>query len=137
MRRRSKSTIGNPDAKESDPDAVGLEVGTQRIRQKQHRLTTEERELLVAAYRSGLTLDELAEAFNVHPATAANHLKRRNVNRRGRRLSTDDVADIEAAYKKGLSLAQIGRQFAVTPTTINYWLRKRGVALRPRSGNAL
>jgi DNA-directed RNA polymerase specialized sigma24 family protein len=137
MRRRSKSTVGDSDAHENDLDAVGLEIGTQRIRQKQTRLTTEDSELLVAAYLSGLTLDELAQAFNVHPATAANHLKRRNVNRRGRRLTNDDVAAIEAAYKKGLSLAQIGRQFAVTPTTINYWLRKQGVALRPRTGNTL
>jgi lambda repressor-like predicted transcriptional regulator len=100
------------------------------------RLSVDEQVRRVAAYLSGLTLDEVAVTFNVHPTTVANHLKRRNVKRRGRRLSADNVADIEAAYKKGLSLAQLGRQFAVRPTTINSWLRKRGVALRPRTGNA-
>jgi len=60
-------------------------------KQRQTRLRDEEVDALVAGYQGGLTLDELASAFSVDPATAASHLERRGVKRRGRKL-TDDQA---------------------------------------------
>jgi DNA-directed RNA polymerase specialized sigma24 family protein len=133
MRRRSK-LIGPTRDTAADPEAVGAEARARTPRQAQHRLTREEVDALVAAYLSGLTLDELAASFAVDSLTAAKHLELRRVARRGRKLSEEQVAEAIALYQAGWSLTQLGERFGIYPQSIAYRLKRAGVLLRPRPG---
>jgi hypothetical protein len=46
---------------------------------------------LVARYRDGATVDDLAERFSIHRTTASAHLRRRGVKMRGQGARTSDT----------------------------------------------
>ncbi len=100
----------------------------------QHRLRPEEIAELVAAYRAGGTIDELATRFSVHRTTVMGHLTRLDVARRRRGLSAEQIGDAAKLYAQGWSLARVGERFAVSGETVRVAFQKAGVAIRPRQG---
>jgi hypothetical protein len=119
---------------EIEPDGL-LEPKT---RKKSHRqLRPVEIEQLVAEYKSGATLDQLAGRFRISPGIASQHLERAGVPRR-RRLSLSP-AQVEQAiklYVEGDSLETVGAVVGSSGATIWHVLRKAGVPTRDSHGRA-
>jgi DNA-directed RNA polymerase specialized sigma24 family protein len=107
-------------------------VSRKRPKQAQTRLSSDEVAALVAAYRAGSTLEEVASIFSVHEQTAVAHLDRHGIPRRRHGLSAAQVAEALQLYEEGWSLGQIGERFGVWPQAIGYRLRRAGVVRRNR-----
>ncbi len=88
-------------------------------RQNQVRLTVEQVEDLVATYRQGTSVPEVASVFGVHRTTVLLQLERNGVDRRlaTRKLSDADVAEAAVAYDSGDSPATIGARLGVNAST--------------------
>lgn len=89
---------------------------------------------MVRAYRTGTSLKDLAQDFQVHRGTVAAHLDRHGVTNRRGGLAPEQIEEAARLYADGWSLARIATRFDVYPTSVYYWLRKSGVTLRPRQG---
>lgn len=91
---------------------------------------------MVAAYRAGASVEELAERFGVHRTTAVAHLRLRQVQRRAAFTAWDhdDLSAAAAHYASGASLASVAARFGVDPSTVANRFRRAGVAIRPRRG---
>lgn len=59
-----------------------LKIPVRSVRQRQRRLTPTEIAELVAAYKGGADMKDLANRYGVHRATAANHLNENAVELR-------------------------------------------------------
>lgn len=89
---------------------------------------------LVAQYREGTTLVELASMFGLNRRTVAMHLTRRDVTiRRGR---FDKTADL---YLSGLTLVEVGVKVGVDPQAVRQELASHGVVtqLSERRGSRI
>ncbi|GAB3423533.1 helix-turn-helix domain-containing protein [Flindersiella endophytica] len=97
-------------------------------RQSQTRLTPDDVARLVAGYRSGRTIYELAGEFKIARQTVSEHLHRHGVRMRRRGLTETDVAEAVRLRKQGLTLKTISDHFEVCIDTVRHHLRRRGVA---------
>lgn len=101
----------------------------------QKRLTADDATQLLAAYESGIGVNELARRFQTHRTTVSNLLDRHGIVRRSRGLDPADVPEAARLYEDGWSLARLGQHFEVTGhNTISDALRKAGVTIRLRRG---
>ncbi|MBI2798367.1 hypothetical protein HYX70_03685 [Candidatus Saccharibacteria bacterium] len=107
-------------------------LGPRRVRQHQRRLTPAEIDLLVASYKSGSTLVQLAEEFGINRATARAHLERRGVARRetAQALTADEVKIIAEMYEQRVPTEVIAGEFGVHAATIRRALKRVSVELR-------
>jgi DNA-binding CsgD family transcriptional regulator len=103
-------------------------------RQHQRRLRQDELDHLVADYRSGIKVKELAECFRITRQTVLEHMRRQSVPRRHPRLGPLDVNEACDLYRSGKSLADIGAVFSVDPGTVRRALTKVGVPMRDPHG---
>jgi DNA invertase Pin-like site-specific DNA recombinase len=110
-------------------------VPTQKARQRQVRLSPGDRQKLIKAYESGLTIRELARAFGVNRKTASAILKRYGIDRHYRVLDAEAVREAAKLYSAGLSLQVVGDQFGVDASTVRKALRAAGVQTRPVGTN--
>jgi len=102
-------------------------------RQVQVRLGREGVERLVRDYKSGSTVDELAEIYSVNRTTVMSHLRREGVEtrRKTRRLSDEQVRRaVEIYEKEESSLESVAEAFGVTSETIRREFIKAGVDRR-------
>jgi lambda repressor-like predicted transcriptional regulator len=86
-------------------------------RQVQRRLSEADAYKLVAAYRQGAGVKELAKHFGIHRDTVSEVLKRAGVVRRTVGLSTPDITTAAELYRAGWSLVRLGEKFGVDGTT--------------------
>lgn len=73
---------------------------------------------MVASYRSGDTVNDVAEQFSVHRTTVMTHLKRRGRKRPEATATNYDDGTLAAAarlYANGAFLAEVGAGSASTP----------------------
>lgn len=137
--------LSNPAATSVDLDRLLLECATalqtdpplprlRRPRQDQRRLSPEQVEGLLSAYRDGSTIRELSQEFGVHRTTVTTHLERAGVELRQMGLAPADVPAVIEAYRAGQSLATVGTTFGVDAKTISAALREAGEQARPRRG---
>lgn len=99
-----------------------------RLTQPQTRLTDDEISQLVAGYRDGSTILELAARHDCDRKTVTRYLKLHCVETRYRKLTNDfEIDKVVELRESGLSLAEIGRQFDVDPKTVKARLVERGV----------
>lgn len=117
-----------------EPNGVPAPSGRRPARQPQRRLKQREVEALVAAYRGGLTMRDLARAFGVHRVTVSAHLRQHGVPIRGQGLDDKVVREAARLYEAGWSSWKLSQRFGVTPNTALAALRKAGVPIRPRRG---
>lgn len=101
-----------------------------KLVQKQKILSAEEISELVIAYKSGLTVYQLAKQFGCHRTTVSQHLKTQGVKMRNRPLSEAQINEAVRLYKSGLSCLKIGRIIGADDTTILKRLHERGVRVR-------
>ncbi|WP_167384852.1 helix-turn-helix domain containing protein [Amycolatopsis tolypomycina] len=98
------------------------------------RLGTDQVEQLIAGYRSGATVYELADRFRIERRTVSNILRRYGVPMRRRGLSPEQVDDAIHLYELGWSLARVGRHLGVDHVTVLNKLRERGIPTRDTHG---
>ena len=107
-----------------------------RPRAIQRRLNTTEIGRLVAGYRAGQSLSDLAKEFCIHHRTVAAHLEQCGVPRRinARKFTNNDVDEAARRYRAGESLATVGNAFNVDAATVRRELQRAGVTIRRRRG---
>lgn len=137
LRRYSNS----PDARErlvrllSLPSWEGRDHEERRPRQRQRRLRAAEQEEVVERYRSGETVNALADAFDITRQTVSKILDRHDVPRRYRLLADADISEAGQLYEEGLSLAAIGERLGISARTLLNAFRKVGRETRPVGTN--
>jgi transposase-like protein len=113
----------------------GVAARKRAERQIQRRLTKPEVERLVAAYKTGAGVKELAKRFGVCRDTALNHLKRNGFTPSLRALDDEAVERAKVLYERdGRSLANIGEGNGVDAATVHRALRRVGVVFRDSHG---
>lgn len=87
---------------------------------------------LVALYRGGLSIAEVARRFGIYSRTAAAHLVQRSVPLRQRGLTAEDVPEAIRLYESGLTLMEVGLRFGVSQGIARRAVAAEGVEIRPR-----
>ena len=91
-------------------------------------------EALIAGYRAGRSMQELASEFGIDRRTVSTYLRRAGVV--VRRGDLDHEQSVEAArlYEAGWSSEQLAERFGVSADNVLKVLRCAGVVIRPRRG---
>ena len=87
-------------------------------------------ERLVAAYRDGAAVGDLATRFNLHRSTVGRHLRTRGIDTRPPALTPDAAASAAGLYQQGWSLTKIADKYGVAGDTVRRRLREVGVQMR-------
>jgi hypothetical protein len=110
-------------------------TSTKRDRRRRARqLGTDQIQQLIAGYRSGATVYELAKRLRIERRTVSAILHRNGVPMRRCGLSDAQVEDATRLYDQGWSLARIGKRMDVTADTVRKRLLERGVTMRGTQG---
>ncbi|MCT2999926.1 hypothetical protein FAM15333_001553 [Propionibacterium freudenreichii] len=129
--RRSRGFYGH-DHRSSEPtvsDSRGRVVRS--LGMAQTLLRPEQVDDLVAQYREGATLVELASVFGVNRRTVATHLTRREVTIRRGRFDPSRIHEAADLYLSGLTLVEVGMRVGAGPQAIRQALASHGVVIRP------
>ena len=103
---------------------------TRKSRQRQKRLDETEIDRLIAGYRTGSTVDQLAARLGCHCQTVTHCLKAQGVRIRSKSLSAEQIQETVRLYEAGLSSAKVGERIGSTDSTVLARLRERGVVIR-------
>ncbi|ASR54918.1 hypothetical protein CBP52_07140 [Cellulomonas sp. PSBB021] len=129
--RRSRGLYDH-DQRSSEPtvfDSRGRVVRS--LEMAQTLLRPEQVDDLVAQYREGATLVELASLFGVNRRTVATHLTRREVTIRRGRFDPSRIHEAADLYLSGLTLAEVGVKVGAGPQAVRRALASHGVMIRP------
>jgi DNA-binding CsgD family transcriptional regulator len=85
---------------------------------------------LVAAYKAGDSIAELAARFSINRSTVFKHLQTADVARRYPALDSNQCDEVCRLYAKGLNSTEIGKTFAVSADTILRALKRGGIKIR-------
>ncbi len=120
-----RAGLGEPPVHPTDPLVASLPV--------QRRLAPGEVTELIAAYREGVPVDELAASFRINRTTVLGHVRRHGVPKRDRRaLRQDDIDNAAMHYARGRSAEWIAAELQVAASTVRRALKDAGVTLRPK-----
>lgn len=123
-----KLLAGLPSLDEPVPEAP--RKPWQRVR----RLSEAKIDQLVADYRAGRTVYELAAQYGINRKSVSKHLHARGVSMRMQGLSPAQIDQAARLYGEGASLAAIGIKLGVDAGTVHARLRERGVVMRDTQG---
>ena len=129
--RRSRGFYDH-DQRSSEPtvsDSRGRVVRS--LGMAQTLLRPEQVDDLVAQYREGATLVELASVFGVNRRTVATHLTRREVTIRRGRFDPSRIHEAADLYLSGLTLVEVGVKVGAGPQAVRRALASHGVVIRP------
>ena len=137
----SSGVRGNPDPPGKSPDPAsdhrlgGTQKETGRLSNPpQRRLSPTQIDDLVAAYKDGATINQLAANLGVHRTTIAKHLDRKGVPRQRLQWDENTLRDAADLYATGLSLAEVANLYGIDAQTVANRFRRAGVPVRPRRG---
>jgi DNA-binding CsgD family transcriptional regulator len=87
---------------------------------------------LVARYKGGESVRQVAFALGIHRNTVSGHLEQRGIPRRAftRSLTDEQCVNIAKLYRVGTSMNQIGQKYGVHAKTISNELKKLDVEIR-------
>jgi DNA-binding CsgD family transcriptional regulator len=111
------------------------EAKSRTPKQVHRRLRPTEVGELIASYKNGSTVYELAEQFRIHRETVSALLERQGIPRRGRPLSPAQIEQAAKLYDSGLSLAKVAPQLGCDPGTVRLALLKSGMRMRNNHGS--
>ncbi len=97
-------------------------------------LRVEQVDDLVARYRDGATLVQLASRFGIHRRTVAEHLTRREVPIRRGRFDPSRIHEAADLYGSGLTLVEVGLKVGAGPRAVRRALAEHGVPIREGGG---
>lgn len=120
-------------AKLPPPDAPAQQAARRRLRRSVRELRTEELAGMIADYRAGASLTDLAAKYGCNRVGISDRLKQAGVQIRRKGLTPAQAAEAERLYGQGQSLATVADRFEVDAGTVRTRLLKRGVAMRPSS----
>ncbi len=101
-----------------------------RSRVTQRRITGDEGEAVVAGYRAGKSVYELATEHSCHRTTISGILKRNSVTMRRASAREDQIREMVRLYASGLSLVDVARRVGISAKTVHTHLRDQGVPMR-------
>jgi len=90
---------------------------------------------MLAAYRTGRTMKELATEFGVSRQTVAVHLRRAKAPVRRRGLSQKQATEVVSLYETGWTSRELAERYGVSTDTVLRTLHRHGVKIRSRHGN--
>jgi DNA-binding CsgD family transcriptional regulator len=103
------------------------------IRQHSKRFTSDEIPSLIAEYKNGATVYELADKYGCHRNTISNTLKRNGVIVTIEKITDPGQLDgLMRLYKNGFTALQIAEKLDLGKTTVRRYLREGGVMMRTR-----
>ena|GEM_PF-5175501 len=102
------------------------------VPKKARRLNTSELALFASRYRTGATVMQLAEEFEIHRTTVMHLTAKLDIKRLPRRLSGIDVQLAAEQYRQGETLAVVAKQFGVGVENMRTQLLAAGEEIRPR-----
>lgn len=130
-KRAHPNLAATPDAS-ADPL---FDYGTvDSIQQSQTHVDKAKRQEIVAQYRAGLGVNEIAATFGIHRKTVREIAKSAGLEPKPRGLCADQVEEAAGLYSSGLSLAAVGRRLGFEASTVMHALKRHGVQMRPRQG---
>src|SRR5207253_656999 len=98
---------------------------------RQRRLTRDEQTQIIADYRAGTAIVELARLHGVRPSTISDVLRRHGIERKDRRQQpSDKIDDAARLYNAGWPLSRLAAEFNVAPNTLRSRLLEAGVEMR-------
>ena len=109
-------------------------ANVQTKKQIHRRLRPPEIVELVAGYKVGATVYQLAERFRIHRGSVSLLLERQRVPRRNRPLSLAQIEQARVLYSTGQSLAKVGNQLGCDANTVRLALVRVGVRMRDCHG---
>ena len=96
-------------------------------------LTEAQIDEVVKLYKSGTSMEKIAQEFRAHRRTIAAHLTRRGRPiGRYRRIPPEDREEASELYKRGMTLAEVGSRYGVSQAAARTAVRATGAAIRPR-----
>jgi DNA-directed RNA polymerase specialized sigma24 family protein len=98
--------------------------------QGQSRLEQHEVQELVAGYRAGASMKELAKRHGIHRTTVAHWLHENAVELRRQGIASEQIQEVTQLYAEGWSLARLGDRFECDAETVRSVLRAAHVVLR-------
>lgn len=113
----------------ADPDPAASRARPRPPRTAR-QLAAPDLDRLVAAYRDGVTVYELARRFGIHRSTVGKHLQARGVDTTPPGLAPEDVPVAAELYRQGWSLAKIAGKFGTTASTVRTRLLEVDVRMR-------
>jgi DNA invertase Pin-like site-specific DNA recombinase len=106
-----------------------------RQRKAQPPLSDERVGQVIAAYKLGKTVYELAAEYNCHRVTISAVLKWQGVALRRTSPTPEQIEEMVCLYEDGYSLARVGDRLGVSATTVFSRLRERVIVTRDPHGN--
>jgi len=102
----------------------------------QRRLDPADSNELIAAYRAGATITELAHRYGLHRTTVTATLDRHHVERHHAHSewTSETLAEPADLYAAGLSLAAVAARYGIDPQTVANRFRRAGLPIRTRRG---
>ena len=91
---------------------------------------------LIAAYRAGASINELAHRYRLHRTTVAATLDRHHVERHHSQgaWTSKTLAAAADLYATGLSLAAVAARYGIDPQTVANRFHRAGIPVRTRRG---
>ena len=99
-------------------------------KQEQRRLEPGEVAELVAAYRGGASMKELAKRHGIHRTTVASWLKINHCELRRQGISELELPEVIRLYVDGWSCQRLAERFDCDDETVRQALKSAGVVLR-------
>ncbi|PPH42888.1 hypothetical protein C5C86_03140 [Rathayibacter sp. AY1E4] len=108
-----------------EPEQAAPPVGVQALRQRQVRLSDEQKAKLAAEYAAGGNIRQLATSWGVSREAVRSALKQQHVPVRQVVLTDRQLEDAASLRTRGWSLNQLGALYGVDPKTMKARLRAR------------
>ncbi|WP_230671678.1 hypothetical protein [Rathayibacter sp. Leaf248] len=108
-----------------EPEATAPPVGVQALRQRQVRLSDEQKAKLVAEYLAGGNIRQLAASWGVSREAVRSALRQQHVPVRQVVLTDRQLEDAASLKTRGWSLNQLGSLYGVDPKTMKARLQAR------------
>ncbi|MCA4997286.1 helix-turn-helix domain containing protein [Tsukamurella tyrosinosolvens] len=89
---------------------------------------------MVARYKAGATVYDLAEEFGINRRTVSHRLKQAGIPLRRQPPTPDCIADMIRLYESGQSLAKVGGVVGFAAQTVANHLTAAGIVLRDPHG---
>jgi hypothetical protein len=115
-------------------DEVPRPVTRPNLRYTKARVLEEQLNEMAAAYRSGATLLELGEKYQLNAQTISRHFKKAGVAVRYRVLDESQFDEVVQMYAGGSSLREVGRWYGVDHRVVRAVLIRAGVDIRDSHG---